>query len=473
MQEQYDLFISYSHSDRPFVANWLLPRLEDEGLKVCVDYRDFEVGAPSLVNMEQAIERSNHTIVVLTSAWVQSEWANFESLLVGSSDPAGRRRKLLPLRLDNCSPPSRIKMFTYADFRETSNRENELNKLLNQLGANVLENKDNLTEITDEKVKLFWLAYFVCVALYVSYPITLFLSVDNSNAFRWLKHEPAYNLFALMVLPIAFALFVRTFEPRKILQGLGRNAKAVFSIGFVFLFAISVYLGITDGLRKTVVQPFYFEDVELYVTKEAKLRKTIEEQKEKNIKYDSAIIENAKFANWDYFIDNAGFIAYLSIFLDSFGYCFVFMYFWLIAFIMAKNREMARSEKKNLALIFVLLITWFPMRIYSDWYLNFFQLSTIHNYSSFWIFLILAVVVGFIIVFKFKISEKLLIAESVLVLVVVAAAIVLHSSIEFLWFTWSIVDNMDFVQYLGVNAILLFCIWGLTLSVVEIDIHEK
>ena len=72
----YDVFISYSHQDGQWVRNWLLPRLEQSGLKVCIDYRDFRIGIPSLINMERAIEQSKMILLILTSDWIQSKWAS-------------------------------------------------------------------------------------------------------------------------------------------------------------------------------------------------------------------------------------------------------------------------------------------------------------------------------------------------------------------------------------------------------------
>ena len=88
-QFSYDVFISYSHADREWVHAWLTPHLEASGLRVCLDSRDFDVGVPSLVNMERAVERSRKTLLVLTPAWVESDWANFESLLSQTEDPSG------------------------------------------------------------------------------------------------------------------------------------------------------------------------------------------------------------------------------------------------------------------------------------------------------------------------------------------------------------------------------------------------
>lgn len=133
----FDVFISYSHHDADWVRRWLLPRLEAAGLRVCIDFRDFEVGTPSIINMEQAAQRSAKTLLVLTPAWVQSEWTSFESLLIQTKDPAGARRRLLPLMLETCTPPDRLGIFTYADFTVPANRESELTRLVNSIGESV------------------------------------------------------------------------------------------------------------------------------------------------------------------------------------------------------------------------------------------------------------------------------------------------------------------------------------------------
>jgi hypothetical protein len=119
---EYDIFISYSHRDGAWVTTELLPRLEGAGLRVCIDERDFKIGTPSLVNMENAVDHSRHTLIVLTPAWVESAWTEFESLLIGVADPAGRRRRMLPVMLERCTPPARIAILTYADFTNAGDR---------------------------------------------------------------------------------------------------------------------------------------------------------------------------------------------------------------------------------------------------------------------------------------------------------------------------------------------------------------
>ena len=113
---RYDVFISYSHQDKEWVKGTLLPRLEEAGLRVHIDYRDFELGVPSLVNMENGVERSRKTLLVLTPNWVASEWGEFEALLIQTKDPAGRGRRILPLMVQPCELPARLQVFTYLDL---------------------------------------------------------------------------------------------------------------------------------------------------------------------------------------------------------------------------------------------------------------------------------------------------------------------------------------------------------------------
>lgn len=133
-EPQYDVFISYRHTDRDWVQGTLLPTLERAGLKVIIDYRDFEVGTHSLVNMERAVANSAHTMLVLTPDWVDGEWTAFESVLAGTADPAARRRKLIPLMLKPCELPPRIAAITYADLTDPETRDEQLERVLRTLG---------------------------------------------------------------------------------------------------------------------------------------------------------------------------------------------------------------------------------------------------------------------------------------------------------------------------------------------------
>ena len=133
MPAPYDVFVSYSHNDRAWVDDFLLPRLEIGKLSVCIDYRDFAIGVPAIENMSRAIEHCRKVILVLTPSWIASEWTTFESLLSQTQDPAGLRQKTMPLLLRDCRLPLRLGFLTYADFRDAAQWDTQLRRLLTNL----------------------------------------------------------------------------------------------------------------------------------------------------------------------------------------------------------------------------------------------------------------------------------------------------------------------------------------------------
>jgi tetratricopeptide (TPR) repeat protein len=131
---KYDVFISYSHKDEEWVVDTLLPALEDAGLKVCIDFRDFVPGKPSRHNMRDACRESAYTVLIMTPAWMASEWTSFESLLSYLHDPAGKRQRTVPILLEKCEIPEDIQIFTYVDFTRTDRAKIAWKQLFTALG---------------------------------------------------------------------------------------------------------------------------------------------------------------------------------------------------------------------------------------------------------------------------------------------------------------------------------------------------
>jgi hypothetical protein len=131
----YDVFISYSHQDEEWVTGMLLPRLEEAGLRVCIDFRDFVAGKPALLNMQDAALDSRHTVLVSTPAWMDSQWTLLEGLLTRTDDPAGLRLRTGPLLLEPCDLPPFISMLTWVDFSRADRLDIAWTQLLTALGA--------------------------------------------------------------------------------------------------------------------------------------------------------------------------------------------------------------------------------------------------------------------------------------------------------------------------------------------------
>jgi photosystem II stability/assembly factor-like uncharacterized protein len=131
----YDVFISFNRADGDWVSTWLLPRLVAAGLSVCFEPRDFAIGVPRLVNVENAVDGSRHTLIVLSPAWVENEWNDFAALLLQTADPVGRQGRLLPLLFKPCDLPPRINFLTLADFTRAEEWDTALYYTLAAMGA--------------------------------------------------------------------------------------------------------------------------------------------------------------------------------------------------------------------------------------------------------------------------------------------------------------------------------------------------
>ncbi|KAK0068440.1 leucine-rich repeat and death domain-containing protein 1 [Biomphalaria pfeifferi] len=75
---KYDVFLSYSHSDEPFVLKELMPELQSRGLKIHVHGRDFAVGEYIASNIAAAVINSRKTLAILTRGLLTSHWCNYE-----------------------------------------------------------------------------------------------------------------------------------------------------------------------------------------------------------------------------------------------------------------------------------------------------------------------------------------------------------------------------------------------------------
>ncbi|KAK3083284.1 hypothetical protein FSP39_018500 [Pinctada imbricata] len=79
---EFDGFIIYSDADSDFVHNTLLTKLEKEnGYKMCVHFRDFEVGKIIVDNIVECMSQSRHALVVVSKQFCLSKWCKFELLV--------------------------------------------------------------------------------------------------------------------------------------------------------------------------------------------------------------------------------------------------------------------------------------------------------------------------------------------------------------------------------------------------------
>ena len=81
-KKDFDVFISYSNLDKEFVEDYLVPNLENESnekkFHCLLHERDFVPGLPILDQIDEAVNKSSCTLIILSSNFVKSNWARQE-----------------------------------------------------------------------------------------------------------------------------------------------------------------------------------------------------------------------------------------------------------------------------------------------------------------------------------------------------------------------------------------------------------
>lgn len=116
---RYDVFVSYSHADSDWVTKTLVPFLEGRGFTVCIDARDFVAGALSVDEMQRAVQDSRHIVAVLSKNYVKSAWSAFENAMAQTLDPNALARRIVPVLIDECEAPLRLRIIHYRDLRSS------------------------------------------------------------------------------------------------------------------------------------------------------------------------------------------------------------------------------------------------------------------------------------------------------------------------------------------------------------------
>jgi len=134
-QYTYDVFVSYTDADGGWVEDELLPRITSAGLSLCTGQQDFRAGATRIGEIERLIVTSRKTVLVLTPAYLDDEWAESSNTMVQSLDPASRDRRFIPLLKEPCDLPLHIRHLIPVDFTEADDIDLNWQRLLKALDA--------------------------------------------------------------------------------------------------------------------------------------------------------------------------------------------------------------------------------------------------------------------------------------------------------------------------------------------------
>lgn len=119
---KFDIFLSYSSQDRTAVRR-LARRLKADGLRIWFD--EWEVSPGDLITqrIEEGLDASRTLVIALSRNASGSGWVSVESGAFQIRFPNLKRRRVIPLRLDDSPIPTRLVPYSYVDWRTRKNAE--------------------------------------------------------------------------------------------------------------------------------------------------------------------------------------------------------------------------------------------------------------------------------------------------------------------------------------------------------------
>ncbi|XP_046576690.1 LOW QUALITY PROTEIN: uncharacterized protein LOC124284629 [Haliotis rubra] len=117
--KEFDAFVSYKSTkeDEDFVVHKLYPKLEKElDFKLCMHFRDFLPGETIANNIMKAVESSRRTIIILSPAYVESEWCMLE-YQKAQHEMLKMKHKIIPI--------------VFGDMSQMKNMDKNLKQILN------------------------------------------------------------------------------------------------------------------------------------------------------------------------------------------------------------------------------------------------------------------------------------------------------------------------------------------------------
>jgi WD40 repeat protein len=118
-RSQWGFFISYTTADRAW-AEWVAWHLEEAGYTVLLQAWDFVPGTRWTHKMQDGINAATRTLAILSKAYLGSVYGQEEWQAALNADPQGFARKLIPIRVEDFTPPDplgevvSIRLFGYS-----------------------------------------------------------------------------------------------------------------------------------------------------------------------------------------------------------------------------------------------------------------------------------------------------------------------------------------------------------------------
>lgn len=323
-------------------------------------------------------------------------------------------------------------------------------------------------------IKTAIFSFVIAFVVSLSYPASiLFCLPKSTQPARWIQNNPSYSIFLLSSFPAAVCVFSVTINSEVIsywfLPGTWRFWVSCVAI-LVTLVMITVL--VLDDFTSKPFAPYILK------AKEAEQSSRLERELRAAShagdlpkKLESKRREYQKLVQLNSIRDilrRGGPVAYVHLGLAWITTLFVIAYFWYLILriipITSHGTNVPESEKEKLIIIFVLLMSWFPMRLHTEWYQNHFHRKHwLRRYSAFWMLAFLALAYLLLVIFILK-------PQGIIVLILVALLEALLATIgkfkpEWLRSLADLLESLPFVYFVAIYLVFFIIVCAITSAI--------
>ena len=324
----------------------------------------------------------------------------------------------------------------------------------------------------------FWGTWAVFTAAGLTYPaaVAARLSGKLDEGLRWIQNDPAFNVFVPFVLPLAAALFVVSVDlkPLRTLSPGRRLSSLLVGVGLTFI----ALMAVASTLDRPLLEPFLFEKTGRAVQQETSIRQEIQSLRDAGSQDER--IETKRSAGVDAYLQAFGpfnslsdmatrgsFCAWLALGLNLLAAIVAVLVFWYLWNLVVFRRQFPETDHDWIPLVLGLLVLWFPIRLYSEWYIGFYSLTWMKDYPVF-LFLFVVAIAGYAFC-VFRLARSL----GVKVFSIIGTGLVtlfgLTARINSSWLGWAAeqIEGMDFRWFAASISILTITLSAMVFSFVD------
>lgn len=317
-------------------------------------------------------------------------------------------------------------------------------------------------------------SFLIAFVVSLSYPVAiLFCLPKSTQPARWIQNNPAYSIFLLSSFPAAVCVFSVTINDEVISYWLSPGTWR-FWVSCVAILLTLVMLTLT------VLHDFTSKPVAPYILKAKEAEQSSRLERElRDANRTGAHSKSLENKRKEYqrlvqlnsiqdILTRGGPVAYVHLGLAWVTVLFVLAYFWYLVILIIPTARygtsVPESEKEKLILIFVLLLSWFPMRLHTEWYQNhFYRKHWLRSYAAFWMLAFLALAYLLLVIIILKPKE-------VIVLILVAVMEVLLVTIgkfkpEWLRSLAELLESLPLIYFVAIYLVFFVIVSAITSAI--------